>query len=67
MILSEIKKKHDQSDGKCGISMVSLIEITEKPYDEIKKEIHRLLNLEKLRARPGINGKLFFYNINKQL
>lgn len=48
------------NDGRSGITIIKLHELTGSPYNELKKEINTLYIQKKIIVREGLNAKLIY-------
>lgn len=59
-ILSIINEYHSNSNGKCGITAVSIADKLGVPYSEIRNDLIELHSSNAFKVRPGINSILLF-------
>ena len=59
-VLEAVIQHHELTDGKCGLSLPRLTEITGTELQPLKIELNRLWKEDKITIREGINGKLIF-------
>lgn len=59
-VLEAVIQHHDKTDGKCGLSLPSLMEIMDTELEPLKIELNKLWKEDKITIREGINGKLIF-------
>lgn len=59
-VLEVIDIQHNTSNGKCGISPVSVCRTLNVSYPEIKDTLNYLYENNLMLVRKGINGYLLF-------
>ena len=59
-IIELINKKHEESNGSSGISLVDLISILNTTFSELKTTLSEMHKEKKIKVRKGINGFLIF-------
>jgi len=62
-IIDLLNKKHEESNGSCGINLVDLISILNINYSELKMTLSEMNKEKKIKVRKGINGFLIFKKI----
>lgn len=59
-IIDLLNKKHEESNGSCGINLVDLISILNINYSELKTTLSEMHKEKTIKVRKGINGFLIF-------
>lgn len=59
-IIELINKKHEESNGSSGISLVDLISILNTNFTELKNTLSEMHKEKTIKVRKGINGFLIF-------
>ena len=59
-IIELINKKHEESNGSSGISLVDLISILNTTFSELKNTLSEMHKEKTIKVQKGINGFLIF-------
>jgi len=59
------KVAHDLTNGKCGITMINIMDATGEDWKKLEPHLRQLHQEKYFRVRKGINGNLYFLNAKK--
>lgn len=61
-LLQIIQEYANQTDNKCGLTTLQLINRSGIPIAQLRKQLNDLYVAGKIQVREGIHGKLIFNN-----
>lgn len=64
-LINEITAHHKQTNGKCGITIITLSNMLKIPINQLRPYLDELRKEGLIKVREGINNNLIFLRIKK--